>query len=147
MQEDSWIHQRMRNPYFYGERWRQVVTDLLNWIYNITASVKINFEYETIWFVSKMENNLKFWITERDKWVNTHYNLKFSIIKNILVAQQLGNSHDIVSCMLYWIHLVVCERSVPCYIVYCVLKTYEKNFYKCIEFIHENYQQQSDAVV
>ena len=23
----------------------------------------------------------------------------------------MGNSHDFVSCMLYWIHLVVCERS------------------------------------
>ena len=37
-------------------------------------------------------------------------------------AIQLGNSHDIVSCMLYWIHLVVCERSILCCIVYCVFR-------------------------
>ena len=28
-----------------------------------------------------------------------------------------------------------------------LLKTYEKNVYKCIGFLHENYQQQVYAVV
>ena len=28
-----------------------------------------------------------------------------------------------------------------------LLKTCEKNVYKCIEFLHENYQQQAYAVV
>ena len=28
-----------------------------------------------------------------------------------------------------------------------LLKTYEKNLYKCIEFLHESYQQQAYAVV
>ena len=28
-----------------------------------------------------------------------------------------------------------------------LLKTYEKNVYKCIEYLHENYQQQAYAVV
>ena len=28
-----------------------------------------------------------------------------------------------------------------------LLKAYEKNLYKCIEFLHENYQQQTYAVV
>ena len=34
----------------------------------------------------------------------------------------MGNSHDIVSCMLYWIHLIVCERSILCCIVYFALQ-------------------------
>ena len=36
----------------------------------------------------------------------------------------LGNSHDFVSCMLYWIHLVICERSILCCMVYFVFKIY-----------------------
>ena len=35
-----------------------------------------------------------------------------------------GNSHHIVSCMLYWIHLVVCERSMLCCIVYFAFQMY-----------------------
>ena len=41
---------------------------------------------------------------------------------------QLGNSHDIVLCMLYWIYLVVCERSILCCIVYFVFQMYFFSF-------------------
>ena len=36
----------------------------------------------------------------------------------------MDNSHDFVSCMLYWILLDVCERSNLCCIVYFAFQTY-----------------------
>ena len=57
------------------------------------------------------------------------------------------NSHDFVSCMLYWIHLVVCERSTLCGIVYFALQnlfffldlnytTFEKHVKTYTHFFH-----------
>ena len=45
--------------------------------------------------------------------------VQFDSMKPIqLLKTYLGNSHDFVSCILYWIHLIVCERSILCCIVY-----------------------------
>ena len=52
----------------------------------------------------------------------------FNSMKTIqLFKNILGNSHDFVSCKLYWIHLAVCERSILCCIVHFVFQMYFNN--------------------
>ena len=73
---------------------------------------------------------------------------QFDIMKPIqLLKTYVGNSHDFVTCMLYWIHLVVCERSMLCCSVYVILKMYilgvQTIWLKVYRILHENYQQQT----
>ena len=67
----------------------------------------------------------------------------------------MGNSHDIVTCMLYWLfvnaqfYAVLCISHYKCIFFFWAfkqfdivkpiqfLKTYKKNVNKCIEFLHE----------
>ena len=53
-----------------------------------------------------------------------HNNKKTKPILATEFKKQLGNSHDMVSCMFYWIYLIVCERAMLCCIVYFVFQMY-----------------------
>ena len=58
------------------------------------------------------------------KWIFLAFK-QFNSTKPIQIFKTyVGNSHDIVSYMLYWIHLVVCERSMLCCIVYFIFQMY-----------------------
>ena len=73
-----------------------------------------------------------------------------------LLKTYLDNSHGLVSCMLYCLHLVVCERSMlcsMCSMLCCVIRIpnvfflHLNNLIACNGFLHEKYQERAYAVI
>ena len=84
----------------------------LSWLTNIW--------WRTFFLLNHMLNENKF--SQNSTIEQRKQRNKFEKEKYFYHFQHVGNSYDLVSCMLYWIHLVVCEHLMLCYIVYFVLQ-------------------------
>ena len=62
-----------------------------------------------------MALNLRFELVRKS---NNNLNWKLFLFFSAIQSKIIGNTHDIVSCRLYWIHLVACECSILC----CITK-------------------------